>query len=161
MTTIFLELQQMLELKMPGMAHYDLWNNQLANLDQENPFATPAVFVEFAPITWTRLMGAKRGACTIRLHLVQETYCSTAKGSFNQTEGLQLLTRAEEFEDLIEDFAGSNFTALVCGNTEVDNDHDMLTDTVSEFTTTVTRCLNKRKTITVTPGLKLDAELKK
>lgn len=161
MKTLFLNLQDFITLNLPNVAHIDLWNNQLSNLDVENPIAWPAVFVEYMPVTWTRQMGAKKGDLSVKIHFVQETYCSTFAGSVNQTDALSILDRAEEVEDMLEDFAGESASAFVGVSTEVDNNHDMLIDTIIEYSTTITRSIGKRRLVQVSPDLKIIADIEK
>ena len=54
--------------------HIDRWNNQLQYADQEQPFECPAVFIEFAPITWQPLQrGIREANVQITLHVVTDS----------------------------------------------------------------------------------------
>jgi hypothetical protein len=54
--------------------HIDIWNNQIAFIDEEPPFSTPAVFIEFAPIRWQWDGGAAYEAdITFTLHVVTDS----------------------------------------------------------------------------------------
>ena len=37
----------------PVIRTFDLWNEQVEYIEQEEVFDTPAVFIEFRPVTWT------------------------------------------------------------------------------------------------------------
>ena len=37
----------------PVIRTFDLWNEQISFLEQEEPFDAPAVFIEFRPVKWT------------------------------------------------------------------------------------------------------------
>jgi hypothetical protein len=51
--------------------HFDLWNNQLEFIEEEPAFYAPAVFIEFAPISWQLQGGAVYEAeVTINLHII-------------------------------------------------------------------------------------------
>ncbi|MBR3571668.1 MAG: hypothetical protein IKN99_00215, partial [Bacteroidales bacterium] len=39
----------------PLFKHFDLWNQQVEFIEQETPFQTPAIFVEFQPLQWRTL----------------------------------------------------------------------------------------------------------
>ena len=39
----------------PVIRHIDLWNEQVEFIEQEEPFDTPAVFIEFRPVQWRTL----------------------------------------------------------------------------------------------------------
>lgn len=41
----------------PLIRHIDLWNEQVEFIEQEEPFDTPAVFIEFRPVQWRTLGG--------------------------------------------------------------------------------------------------------
>ena len=42
------------------IAHVGLWNNQLQYITEEQPFDTPAVFIEFEPTQWSELLHGVR-----------------------------------------------------------------------------------------------------
>lgn len=64
----------------PVFKHCDLWNRQVEFLEQETPFQTPAVFVEFPEeIQWrTDGQHIQDADLTIRLHIVTPWYANTA-----------------------------------------------------------------------------------
>lgn len=58
----------------PAIFTFDLWNENLATLNKQRPIRTPAVFIEFLPITWQQLGNrAKRADVQVRLHIVTAT----------------------------------------------------------------------------------------
>lgn len=60
-----------------GIAHVGLWNNQLAYIEEEQPFDTPAVFIEFGQIDWKhQLHGVREAVITVRLHVVTDSRLS-------------------------------------------------------------------------------------
>jgi hypothetical protein len=62
--------------------HFDLWNRQVEFLRKENPFSLPAVFVEFAPLSFTQLgQGVQEADLTFRLHVVSATKASPSSKS--------------------------------------------------------------------------------
>ena len=63
----------------PLFKHFDLWNQQVEFMEQETPFLTPAVFVEFLPMKWRTLGNRVQDADLItRLHIVTEWHALTA-----------------------------------------------------------------------------------
>ena len=59
------------ENPQPIFKHCDLWNRQVEFLEQETPFQTPAVFVEFTNIEWRTLgQHVQEADLTVRLHIV-------------------------------------------------------------------------------------------
>lgn len=72
------------ENPQPLFKHCDLWNRQVEFLEQETPFQTPAVFVEFTNIEWRTLGQHVQDAdLTIRLHIVTPWYANTASNVQN------------------------------------------------------------------------------
>ena len=58
----------------PVIRHIDLFNEQIVYSEEEQPFLTPAVFVEFATIDWNKqLHGIRDAIVTVRLHIVTDT----------------------------------------------------------------------------------------
>lgn len=59
------------ENQNPVFQHVDIWNHQLDLAEEEQPFYTPAVFIEFGDINWQTLPHGRREAvCLIILHVV-------------------------------------------------------------------------------------------
>lgn len=57
-----------------GVEHVGLWNNQLQYITEEQPFDTPAVFIEFEPTQWSELLhGVREAVVTVRLHVVTDS----------------------------------------------------------------------------------------
>jgi hypothetical protein len=90
---IFLALSAYLKT-LEGIAHVDVWNNQMAN-DPEpysgagSAFPTPAVFVEFPPATFQSVgRHVQRTELKPRLHLVTERYAATDSTSADQVAAL-------------------------------------------------------------------------
>lgn len=58
----------------PVIQHVDVWNNQVEYAQEEQPFMTPAVFIEFDAIDWQPLLrGVREAVITVRLHVVTDT----------------------------------------------------------------------------------------
>ena len=47
------------ENQQPVINHVSLWNNQLLYAEEEQPFNTPAVFIEFRDIPWNKAFVVK------------------------------------------------------------------------------------------------------
>lgn len=75
---IYNQIREALQsLRQDGEAiikHIDLFNLQVEFAEEEQPFLTPAVFVEFAAIDWQHeLHGVREAVVTVRLHVVTDT----------------------------------------------------------------------------------------
>lgn len=76
----------------PLIRHIDLWNEQVEFIEQEEPFDTPAVFIEFRPVQWRTLGGTTQQAdVPFRLHVVTKWQGSARDGSVFQEESLEAL----------------------------------------------------------------------
>ena len=68
----------------PVFKHCDLWNRQVEFLEEETPFQTPAVFVEFADIQWrTDGQHIQDADLTVLFHIVTPWYANTASNIQN------------------------------------------------------------------------------
>jgi hypothetical protein len=65
---------QLLAIQGQPVKHIDIWNNQVAFIEEEQPFPTPAVFIEFQPINWRFQGNAVREAqVSFNLHVVTDS----------------------------------------------------------------------------------------
>lgn len=77
------------ESGQPLIRHIDLWNEQVEFIEQEEPFDTLAVFIEFRPVQWRTLGGTTQQAdVPFRLHVVTKWQGSARDGSMFQDESL-------------------------------------------------------------------------
>ena len=108
----YLQLQERLEQLpdrqgVPAVRTYDLWNEQVDFIEEEEPFDMPAVFLEFMPYKWTTLSGAvQQAAVTVRLHVVTPWKGSSRKGSRYQQQSLERFSLLEEISACLHDFKG-------------------------------------------------------
>ena len=68
----------------PVIRHIDLFNEQLLNIEQEVPFYTPAVLIEFNDIDWQPLLhGLREATIDVSLHILTDSrdahYADTLK----------------------------------------------------------------------------------
>lgn len=158
MKDLYTAIQDHIYNSIPEVQWIDLWNNQLNNMDKEDPIPFPAAFVEFAPISWTRMVNSKKAQMIIRIHFVQECYASSFKGSANQAQALQILDNSDILDSLLEDFSADNCSPFTGTGMELDINHDMLIDTILEYQVNYTKVLGRKK-VTVSPVLKVTATI--
>ena len=135
----------------PIFKHCDLWNRQVEFLEQETPFQTPAVFVEFADIQWrTDGQHIQDADLTVRLHIVTPWYANTASNIqnaevratalsyldiptvlFRQLHG-QHGTVADDSDPRHQILLG-NFNALTRTASTVNHDHERFVDSVETY----------------------------
>lgn len=71
------------ENQQPVINHVSLWNNQLLYAEEEQPFNTPAVFIEFRDIPWNILPHGRREALvTVLLHAYGELDYAARSGQY-------------------------------------------------------------------------------
>ena len=121
--------------------HFDLWNEQVDFIEDETPFDTPAIFIEFRSINWSDTMqNMQRGTLPIRLHVVTEWKGSTNDGSIYQGTALKRL-------DLVDNMAGHLFNWRATeGNTDIqrmqrtasytNHNHGELVEDIEDYTCT-------------------------
>ena len=118
--------------------HFDLWNQQVEFIEQETPFLTPAVFVEFLPMKWRTLGNRVQDADLItRLHIVTEWHADYTPDDLED--------RALEYLDIVDNVVAAmqNFTAP-CTNawmrtqTIPNHNHARYVDSVEEYICRVT-----------------------
>ena len=88
-----------------AIKHIDLWNHNVEFIEQEEQWARPAVFVEFAPIQWQAVQNGVeyRAEPIVNLHVVTDWSGSVSIGSEFREEGETFM----EF-DLVESRTNHN-----------------------------------------------------
>ena len=115
--------------------HFDLWNRQVEFLEEELPFATPAVFVEFDRMDW-RTLGRKIQECDlhIRLHVVSEWWSETSDLSPIEDEGLRYLDLTDSVVKAMQGFTTPYMNSWMRTASITDHDHLRYVDNVEEYT---------------------------
>ena len=125
----------------PSIKHFDIWNNNLAHIEQEHPFLTPAVFVEFQPIQW-KLDGNKVREATVNiaLHVINQCNAPTSdEGDYVETSLLffDLLTKINkalyQHHNAGEQGCLFSHNALTPIQSITDHDFDKLQHNIEEF----------------------------
>ena len=106
------ELRERME-NTPGIEHIDMWHEQVSFLDEEHPFSSPAVFIEF------NTLGIEdEGLLVQRLHtqidfrLFYETFSDTYEGAAMQEEALSFLDLLTLLGMMLHGKSGKNFGTL-------------------------------------------------
>lgn len=118
------------------LQHFDLWNRQVDFLEEETPFRTPAVFVEFMQHNWQTLGLKKQCAdLNIRLHIVTQWFSDTA----DNTPG-EFKDKAVEYLDIIDkvvakmqNFAPANSNEFTRTQSIPNHDHARYVDSIEEY----------------------------
>ena len=132
----------------PEVKHFDLWNEQVEFIEQEEPFGIPAVFVEFRPVRWATLGGMVQQAdVDIRLHIVTRWKGSAKDGSLFLTDALErfdLLDRIDRcLFNLQEAEGGTSFCMFRRTGSSTNHNHDELVEDIADYTCKATEQLTK------------------
>ncbi|MCQ2351280.1 MAG: hypothetical protein MJ003_04825 [Paludibacteraceae bacterium] len=118
--------------------HIDLFNNQLTYIETEQPFNTPAVFIEFQPIEWSEQLHRVREAVVrVNLHVVTDSRI----GSWS--EAVSRLALCDTINANLQgigavDAAESVMNALTLISSTTDHDFDELQDNIETYSCHVT-----------------------
>ena len=121
----------------PVIRTFDLWNEQISFLEQEAPFAAPAVIIEFRPVKWTG--GGKQTADeTLRQHIVTPWKGSSREGGGFQQQALErfdLLDRMDRhLFNLSGDDGNISFSLFRRTGSSTNHNHEELVEDVTDFT---------------------------
>ena len=140
------------ENQQPVISHVDLFNNQLLYAEEEQPFNTPAVFIEFRDIVWNVLPHGRREAVvTVNLHVVTDSRLG------NWSDAVEVFDLLDQINAAIHglkytDENGNAMDALTCVASSTDSSFDELQDNIETYTTHVTdTSAFRRHTLTETP----------
>lgn len=112
--------------------HIDVWNNQLAFAEEEQPFSTPAVFVEFAPISWkSQTRGVLDAEVDITLHIVTDSRVGKWKDSLQVFDIIDKIPPVlARIRKIAPTYSIGSFTRI---SSTSDHDHDELQDNTEVY----------------------------
>lgn len=77
-STIYKTIAYTIKERLPEIKHFDLYNNQYNNYEDNSPIRTPAVFLEIPPINMSQLLrGVQYGAINVNIHLFIDKFRGT------------------------------------------------------------------------------------
>ncbi len=121
--------------------HIDLWNEQVEFIEQETPFATPAIFIEFLPFNWQTLGGnAQRCSPTIRFHIIQSYKGSEADGSIFRNDALERFTVLDAIDNHMKGFEAmtedkkKTITMWQRSSSSTNHNHEELIEDITDYT---------------------------
>lgn len=114
--------------------HFDLWNQQVAFIEEETPFLRPAVFLEILPIKWDQLGGnLQQAVVTFKLHIVTEWFAQTAKNNPNQATAIQYLAMPQKIFDAMNKFTVTGSNQFVCTESIPNHNHERFVDNIEVY----------------------------
>ena len=123
----------------PLIRHIDLWNEQVEFIEQEEPFATPAVFIEFRHVQWATLGGtAQQADVPFRLHVVTTWQGSAKDGSPFRADALDRFDLLDRIDACLFSFGMYEGKDSVCmtrrTGSSTNHNHAELVEDISDFT---------------------------
>ena len=110
---------------VPEIKHIDLWNHNVEFLEEETPWARPAVFIEYGTITWQPLQGhGRRGRGEVRLHLVTDW----AEGQYEAAFAL-----SRKLLQAIEGLSGDEFDGMALMATDTSHSHEDILENIDTY----------------------------
>lgn len=120
----------------PLFKHFDLWNQQVEFIEQETPFLTPAIFVEFMPLQWQTMGNRVQSAdLTTRLHIVTEWHALTADNVPDEEQNLALeyLDIVDSVVAALQNFSAPGTNSWMRTQTIPNHNHERYVDSVEEY----------------------------
>lgn len=110
---LYTELATLLKSKIPAIRWIDLWHNQVSFLEDEHPFPTPAVFIDFR-ILQADDVGLRVQQVRMQLdcYVYYETFADTYQGSWNQQSALEFLNLLNDIQATLHASDGTNYSGM-------------------------------------------------
>lgn len=124
--------------------HIDLWNQNVAFIDEDEPWDRPAVFIEFGPIIWDPYKGHANGMVgkgELRLHIVTDWKGSAADGSPAREETLEDFHLPNIILKKVRDIRGRTFRNIIPLRTETNHNHQEILENIDVYQVTYERML--------------------
>lgn len=125
-------------IEVPKLQWYDKNRGQIKFLTKELGIPMPAVLISFPDINYESLgSGLQKGATTIRITTLFESFADSHHGSFDQDIALKYFYFNDLIVETLGNFEGSFFTKLQRITEQEDEEHDYLIITNIDFTTEI------------------------
>lgn len=113
--------------------HFDMWNHNVEFIEQETPWDTPAVFVQFQDIHYTQLPGGLRESnVVVHLHIVNADTFSY----LGQSEAESRFDLCELPYRILQYHKNETFTAMQHIGSQTNDDHAEMVESIESFTCT-------------------------
>lgn len=117
--------------------HIDLWNRNVEFLEQERPWPTPAVFIEFGEIGWRAAKTAGgvcfRGTGTILVHIVTEWDDADGAACGCGCLGMDRLGLSDIVQERIEGMSGEGYDGVSLSRTLTNHDHEDIVENIDIY----------------------------
>lgn len=122
--------------------HIDLWNQNVAFIEDESPWPRPAVFIEFGEITWSPLAGARKllsGTCPVILHVVTDWKGGTADGDATMAESVASMDTSERISAEVLKASDSCFHNVRLVSSTPNHNHEDIIESIERYAITIER----------------------
>ncbi|MCQ2313257.1 MAG: hypothetical protein MJZ84_07425 [Paludibacteraceae bacterium] len=139
----------------PVIKHVDLWNQQTVLPEEEQPFATPAVFIEFMQIQWNPLaQGIREATVQIALHVVTDSRVGAWSDVLNVFVLMDDINKALHRLSTVD----GNYTmdSLTLIQSDTDHDFDELQNNIETYSCHVTDASASTRSYLPSHGVSLD-----
>lgn len=115
--------------------HVDLWNHNVEFIEEDEIWARPAVFIEFATIPWEELRGGGEYTTKSRLllHVVTDWAGSASAASPFQAESLAVFDLLDAIHLVLHNFGGTNFENMKLVESQTNHNHEDIVENVEIF----------------------------
>lgn len=124
---------------IPEIKHIDLWNRNVEFIEQETPWARPAVFIELSNIEWKPFVGIDtlRTQSSFLLHIVTDW---TNNGTQSPWDLSLIIARK------LHRLAGDNFAGVRLLQSATNHNHEEIVETIDTYSYTAEISLNDETT---------------
>ena len=122
--------------------HIDLWNQNVAFIEEESPWPRPAVFIEFGEITWSPLAGARKllsGTCPVILHVVTDWKGGTADGDVTMAASVASMDTSERISAEVLKTTGNSFHNIRLVSSIPNHNHEDIIESIERYAITIER----------------------
>lgn len=127
-----------------AIRHIDLWNQNVAFIDQDDPWDRPAVFIEFGEIVWEPLKGPgnyMKGRGEILLHVVTDWKGSAAAGSTTREDTLGDYALLNLIHEKMSGLRADVFRNVILSRTLINHNHQEILENIEVYSVTYERAL--------------------
>ena len=123
--------------------YVDLWNHNVEFLDEEQPWARPAVFVEFTPIVWDVIKPGReyRSKPVVNLHIVTDWAGDASAGSELQDDALEVLDYSGIIHKALQGLEGEHFNRFDLAETHTNHNHEEIVESIEIYKCVAERIL--------------------
>lgn len=123
--------------------YVDLWNHNVEFLDEEQPWARPAVFVEFTPIVWDVIKPGMeyRSKPVVNLHIVTDWAGDASAGSELQDDALKVLDYSGIIHKALQGLEGEHFNRFDLAETHTNHNHEEIVESIEIYKCVAERIL--------------------